>query len=56
MDPDTPAPTPAARHRITALLIVYLSALQNGPALPDDEWTAAEEMKLRLQTELPETP
>lgn len=53
MDTDTPAPTPDARKRITALLIVYLSALQNGPATPDAEWAAAEEMKERLASELP---
>jgi len=53
MDTDTPTPTPEARKRITALLIVYLSALQNGPALLDTEWAAAEEMKERLAAELP---
>lgn len=51
---DSPAePTPDARKKITALLIIYLSALQNGPAVSDSEWAAAEEMKERLAAELP---
>jgi hypothetical protein len=51
---DTPdEPTPQDRQKVIALLIVYLSALQNGPGLPDGEWAAAEEMKLRLHSELP---
>lgn len=51
---DTAAPSPEDRKKITALLIIYLSALQNGPALPDGEWNAAEEMKMRLYAELPQ--
>lgn len=50
--PAEPAPTTEDRTKITALLIVYLAALQNGPKLPDGQWAAAEEMKLRLYAEL----
>lgn len=53
MDSDLPKPTPAARERIAALLIVYLSGIQNGPGLKDEEWAAAQEMKDRLNAELP---
>lgn len=51
--PAEPQATPQSRQKIAALLVIYLSALQNGPATPDDEWAAAEEMKNRLATELP---
>jgi hypothetical protein len=51
---DTPAePTDADRKKITALLVIYLSAIQNGPALEEGMWHAAEEMKQRLASELP---
>lgn len=49
---DTPQPTAEDRRKITALLIVYLAALQNGPELSEGQWAAAEEMKLRLYSEL----
>jgi len=51
---DTPAePAAKDRERITALLIIYLGALQNGPGLEEGQWAAAEEMKDRLYAELP---
>jgi hypothetical protein len=53
MDSDPAEPTPDDRKKINALLIIYLSALQNGPGVDDGEWAAAEEMKERLATELP---
>ena len=34
-------PTTEDRKKITALLIIYLSALQNGPGLSDGSWAAA---------------
>jgi len=49
MDTD---PTPEDRKKITALLIIYLAALQNGPSLADGMWNAAEDMKNRLSQEL----
>jgi len=52
MTTDT-TPTIEDRKKITALLIIYLSALQNGPGLEDGMWQAAEEMKERLASELP---
>jgi hypothetical protein len=48
-----PAATTQSRQKIAALLIIYLNALQNGPAMPEEEWAAAEEMKERLAQELP---
>ena len=51
---DTPVePTADDRKKVTALLIIYLAALQNGPDLPDGQWAAAQEMKERLAAELP---
>ena len=45
-------PTKKERDRITSLLIVYLTALQDSPTLTDGEWHSAEDMKARLHAEL----
>lgn len=50
---EQPEPTPEARKKIAALLVIYLSALQSGPGVDESEWAAAEEMKERLASELP---
>jgi len=53
MDSDTaPTPTPEARTKITALMIVILSGLQQAPGFTEEEWAAAEELKNRLDQEL----
>lgn len=51
---ETPQPTPESRQHITALTIIYLTALQNGPGTSDENWAAAEELKQRLAAELPQ--
>lgn len=52
MDSDTPTATPEARRKITALMIIILSGLQQAPGFSDEEWAAAEELKNRLDQEL----
>lgn len=53
MENDTaPQPTPESRKHITALTIIYLSAIQQGPGTTDENWAAAEELKQRLAAEL----
>ena len=43
--------TPEAKAKIAALLVIYLNAIQHGPGLLDNEWAAAEEVKLRIAEE-----